>query len=110
MAKMMNPEVEVVRFENEDVISASVRVYRYSNTWFVVTPRGTQPFDNNASGAAQAIVNYYSPNGQTTDANMNALVQSLTDMVESTNGGNDAREAYYVSTNDDGFQYGIQSY
>ena len=46
MAKMMNPELEVVRFENEDVIARSY--YRYDNTkkgWVYYGGKGNDEID-----------------------------------------------------------------
>ena len=70
MAKMVNPELEAVRFENEDVIAASVYAYRrYSGS---ETTGGYEVYGPNfdssviypdAAAAAAAIAAYYSSNG-----------------------------------------------
>ncbi len=61
MAKMENPELEVVRFENEDVIATSA-IYLNGTSWTYIgggkVPDGTQVNDNGHTGTVNDNYSY----------------------------------------------------
>lgn len=89
MAKMENPEVEVVRFENEDVIAASVYAYkRFSGSdttsgYNVYGPNfDSSVIYQDAAAAAAAIAAYYSSNGTPDDGAVQQIAGQLNGMDE----------------------------